>query len=76
MTDYRPVYLPGATWFFTVNPAERYGNRLLIEHVDALRQAFVKVPYNELNLERYRTVQPHRSRGFIAKDATIRPELC
>jgi len=23
MTDYRRVYIPGATWFFTVNLAER-----------------------------------------------------
>lgn len=46
MTDYRHVYLPGATCFFTVNLAERKGNRLLIDHIDALRQAFVKVRKN------------------------------
>jgi hypothetical protein len=31
MTDYRRAYIPRATWFFTVNLAERRGNRLLIE---------------------------------------------
>lgn len=30
----------GGTYFFTVNLAERHGNRLLVEHVDALRAAF------------------------------------
>ena len=40
MTDYRRAYLTGATWFFTVNLAERRGNRLLIDKIDALRVAF------------------------------------
>jgi len=40
MTDYRRVYVPGATCFFTVNLAERKGNRLLIDHIDGLRLAF------------------------------------
>jgi putative transposase len=35
MTDYRRAYLTGATWFFTVNLAERRGNRLLIDKIDA-----------------------------------------
>ena len=43
MTNYRRIYMPGATWFFTVNFAERKGNRLLIDHIDALRQAFIQV---------------------------------
>ena len=43
MTDYRRVYVPGATWFFTVNLAERRNNRLLIEQVDLLRAAFLYV---------------------------------
>lgn len=43
MTDYRRVYIPGATWFFTVNLAERHGNRLLVERIDALRAAFAAV---------------------------------
>ena len=40
MTDYRRFYIPNATWFFTVNLAERHNNHLLIEKVDALRAAF------------------------------------
>lgn len=40
MTDYRRAYAPGATWFFTVNLAERQGNFLLVNHIDSLRVAF------------------------------------
>ncbi len=40
MTDYRRVYIEGATYFFTVNLAERENSALLIEHIDALRKAF------------------------------------
>jgi putative transposase len=40
MTDYRRVSAPGASWFFTVNLAERKDNRLLVDRVDDLRQAF------------------------------------
>ncbi len=40
MTEYRRPNTPGATWFFTVNLAERHGNRLLVDHIDALRAAF------------------------------------
>jgi putative transposase len=28
MTEYRRVYVPGASWFFTVNLAQRKGNSL------------------------------------------------
>ncbi|SDG92651.1 putative transposase [Nitrosomonas sp. Nm132] len=41
MTEYRRTYIPGASWFFTVNLAERKDNRLLIDNIDLLRQAFV-----------------------------------
>ena len=38
--DSLPTYLhAGATWLFTAN----LGNRLLIDHINALRQAFIKV---------------------------------
>lgn len=37
MTEYRPAQVPGTTWFFTVNLAERSGNRLLVDRIDALR---------------------------------------
>ena len=40
MTNYHRANVPGATWFFTVNLAERKGNRLLIEYIDELRKAF------------------------------------
>ena len=40
MTDYRRFYIPRATWFFTVNLAERQNNRLLVEWIDLLRAAF------------------------------------
>jgi putative transposase len=40
MAEYRRAWLPGATWFFTVNLAERRGNRLLGERIDVLRTAF------------------------------------
>jgi putative transposase len=40
MTEYRRAHVPGATWFFTVNLAERQGNRLLVNHIDALKNAF------------------------------------
>lgn len=40
MTDYRRAYIPGATWFFTVNLAERRDNCLLVEKTDSLCLAF------------------------------------
>jgi len=43
MTDYRRFYHPGASWFFTVNLVERKGNRLLIDKIDLLREAFIHV---------------------------------
>ena len=50
MTDYRRFYIPGATWFFTVNLVQRRNNRLLLENIDLLRMAFSEVkkrhPFN------------------------------
>jgi putative transposase len=43
MTEYRRASVPGATWFFTVNLAERKGNRLLVAEVDSLCNAFRSV---------------------------------
>ena len=43
MTEYRRVKLEGATYFFTVNCAERHGNHLLVDHIDRLRQIFRQV---------------------------------
>jgi putative transposase len=39
MVLYRRSFLPGGTYFFTVTLVDR-GSRLLIEHVDELRDAF------------------------------------
>jgi len=41
MTDYRRHFVPGGTWFFTVNLADR-SQRLLVEHIDLLRRAFAQ----------------------------------
>ena len=40
MTEYRRFYIPKAMWFFTVNLAERRNNRLLVENIELLRDAF------------------------------------
>jgi putative transposase len=39
MPNYRRIWVPGGTYFFTVNLLERK-RRLLVEHIDALRAAF------------------------------------
>lgn len=43
MTEYRRPRTPGATWFFTVNLAERHRNARLTTHVDTLRRSFALV---------------------------------
>ena len=43
MTDYRRIYTPGASWFFTVNLLERQKHPMLIENIDMLRLAFREV---------------------------------
>ena len=43
MTEYRRAYVPGASWFFTVNLAHRKDNHLLVERIDSLRTAFATV---------------------------------
>ena len=40
MSNYRRIYVSGSSWFFTVNLAERRNNRLLVEQVNLLREAF------------------------------------
>jgi len=42
MTEYRRTYIPGATWFFTVNLAECKKNHSLIDKIALLRKAFRK----------------------------------
>jgi putative transposase len=43
MTEYRRAKIAGATYFFTVNCAERRGNRLLVENIHHLRYAIKQV---------------------------------
>lgn len=43
VTAYRRIRTTGATWFFTVNLADRQNNRLLVEHIDALREVIRNV---------------------------------
>jgi len=43
VTEYRRAKIKGATYFFTVNCAERHRNRLLLDNIDALRQVFRKI---------------------------------
>jgi putative transposase len=38
MPDYRRVWCPAGTYFFTVNLLQRHGNDLLTRHVDVLRK--------------------------------------
>lgn len=38
MTDYRRLHIPGATWFFAVNLADRC-SRLPVERIDTLCEA-------------------------------------
>lgn len=42
MPNYRRVWVPGGTYFFTVNLQDRQRS-LLVDHVDALRSAFAAV---------------------------------
>lgn len=48
MRRYIRASIPGGTYFFTVNLAERNDNRLLIEHINALREAFRATRYDHL----------------------------
>jgi len=43
MTNYRRIYTPGASWFFTVNLLKRQNNPLLIENIKVLRSTFSEV---------------------------------
>jgi len=40
MTAYRRPNVPGATFFFTVNLAQRHKSQLLVENIDLLREMF------------------------------------
>ena len=38
MPNYRRAFIPGGTWFFTVNLLERHNNDLLVREIDLLRK--------------------------------------
>lgn len=46
MTDYRRLHTSGASYFFTVNCADRGDRDFLVQHIDLLRQVFGKVKAN------------------------------
>jgi putative transposase len=37
--DYRRIWHPGGTYFFTINLLQRKGNDLLVRHIESLREA-------------------------------------
>lgn len=43
MTDYRRWYIPGASWFFNGNLAQRYDSHMLVEQLNYLRESFAYV---------------------------------
>ena len=43
MPSYRRAFVPGGTWFFTVNLLERRGNDLLLREIDLLRNTVRRV---------------------------------
>ena len=46
MPNYRRAFIPGGTWFFTVNLLERRGNDLLVREIDLLRESCAKCTAN------------------------------
>jgi len=43
MPSYRRAFVPGGTWFFTVNLLERHGNDLLVREIALLREVVRRV---------------------------------
>lgn len=43
MSNYRRAFVPGGTWFFTVNLLQRHGNDLLVREIALLRQVVQSV---------------------------------
>jgi len=43
MPDYRRVWHPGGTYFFTFNLLQRQGNNLLTRHIETLRSVIQSV---------------------------------
>ena len=51
MPGYRRNWVPGGTYFFTVNLLQRQDSRLLVEHIESLREAVrackAKTPFDD-----------------------------
>ena len=43
MPSYRRAFVPGGTWFFTVNLLRRRGNDLLVREIDLFRNTVRRV---------------------------------
>ncbi|WP_031432146.1 REP-associated tyrosine transposase [Methylomarinum vadi] len=43
MSNYRRAFIPGGTWFFTVNLLQRHNNDLLIREIGLLRETVKRV---------------------------------
>lgn len=43
MPNYRRAFIPGGTWFFTVNLLQRHGNDLLVREINLLRDTVRRV---------------------------------
>lgn len=43
MPDYRRTFIPGGTYFFTVNLLQRHDNHLLVREINLLRDTVRKV---------------------------------
>lgn len=43
MSNYRRAFIPGGTWFFTVNLLQRQDNDLLVREIHLLREAVKRV---------------------------------
>ena len=43
MPNYRRVFVPGGTWFLTVNLLQRHGNDLLVREITLLRNTVRRV---------------------------------
>ena len=68
MARYRRNFIAGGTFFFTVKLADPK-SRLLVEHIDLLRAAYMDV-YSGLTLNQYGVASPCRTIctvcGFVA----------
>jgi hypothetical protein len=63
MTEYPRPKVPGATWFFTVNLAQRDGSHLLVAHIGRLRYnaTLALSAYRSLDQEQALAAQGYRS---------------